>query len=74
LGRSRKTHNDHHRFPKSLGGTYTYPEDNISVVPKELHAAWHTIMFNKNAQQIARELNETWLPLGFRVKAIKKKD
>jgi len=42
---------EHHRRPKSIGGT-TKP-GNISYLKEEMHRAWHVLVGNMNAFQIA---------------------
>lgn len=54
----------HHRKPRSLGGT-SEPE-NISHVPAKKHAAWHILFRNLPADQIAEEINRTYLDPDFR--------
>jgi hypothetical protein len=42
---------DHHRRPRSIGGTSN--PGNISFITKERHMAWHVLVGNMNAYQIA---------------------
>jgi hypothetical protein len=42
---------DHHRRPSSIGGTDR--PSNISYIPGEKHNAWHILVGNMNAYQIA---------------------
>ena len=49
----------HHRLPKSIGGSdHAF---NISMVPADLHVAWHTLFVNYDAQTIANIINNVWL-------------
>lgn len=49
----------HHRNPVSLGGENI--PSNISILPKKLHSAWHTLVRNFSPQEIARVLSEDFL-------------
>ena len=49
----------HHRKPRSWGGGWE-PE-NISLVPPDLHNAWHTLMGNKTPEQIIKVFNAWYL-------------
>lgn len=49
----------HHRLPRSRGGTNT-PE-NISLVPQNLHRAYHTLFGNMMPDTIAKLLTDTWI-------------
>lgn len=51
---------EHHRRPKSIGGTDA--PSNISYVPAKLHKFWHILFGNMNAFQIRDELNEWFTP------------
>lgn len=54
----------HHRKPKKLGGTNH--KKNISMVNSFLHRAWSVLFGNLTAQEIAREINKTWLDPEFK--------
>ncbi len=56
---------EHHRRPKSIGGTDA--PSNISFVPAKLHKCWHTLFGNMNAFQIKDELNQWFAPKRKRV-------
>jgi hypothetical protein len=57
---------EHHRRPKSIGGSSN--QANISYVPREKHRAWHVLYGNMNAYQITKSLNNhPQKPEGFRV-------
>lgn len=51
--------NRHHRKPKSRGGDNSV--GNISRVEVNKHRAWHTLFENMTAQEIANEINRTWI-------------
>lgn len=46
---------EHHRRPRSLGGSNA--PSNISYIPTKKHMAWHVLVGNMNAYQIAECLN-----------------
>lgn len=48
----------HHRKPKSHGGG---GGDNISLVTKTRHQAWHTLFGSMSPHQICRAINKWWL-------------
>ena len=47
---------EHHRRPRSIGGT-NLPGNTVYVVAKK-HRAWHILFGNMNALQICRSLNK----------------
>ena len=49
----------HHRKPKSLNGDSS--SANISIVPEELHNAWHILFYNDSPEVIAARINNIWL-------------
>lgn len=46
----------HHRKPRSLGGADL--QSNLSYVPQKHHRAWHNLMGNMSAPEIARKLGK----------------
>lgn len=50
----------HHRLPRSRGGSND--ESNISIVPRHLHQAWHTLFANHSPEVICAIINERWIP------------
>lgn len=60
MARPQKLTEEHHRRPKSIGGTDA--PANISYVPARLHKHWHTLFGNMNAFQIRDELNLWFAP------------
>ena len=57
---------EHHRRPRSLGGTESAA--NVSYVPPRLHRHWHFLFGNMNAEQIANHINSSpWKPEGVTV-------
>jgi hypothetical protein len=49
----------HHRLPRTRGGSNSAA--NISIVERKLHVAWHQLVGNMNAQEVARMLSDTWI-------------
>ena len=52
---------EHHRLPKALGGTDTYPPGNIVIVRRSHHEAWHSLFDSLPVERIVELLNEIWL-------------
>ena len=51
----------HHRCMRHHGGTDTYPPDNIVMLPRKIHEAFHTVFGGRDAEQIAEYLNEWFI-------------
>jgi len=49
----------HHRRPRSLNGDNS--SENISVVPENLHNAWHLLFVNDSPEIIAARINNIWI-------------
>lgn len=49
----------HHRMPKSKGGEDDY--NNISIVPKHYHRAFHLLFSNGTPYEVANILNAVWI-------------
>ena len=49
----------HHRVQRCRGGSNN--DDNISLVTKTKHRAYHTLFKNMTVHQIANELSEVWI-------------
>lgn len=57
---SKKFHgHKHHRKPRSLGGGND--KENISVVCRDKHDAWHRLFKNHPPERIALIINNVWL-------------
>ena len=69
MGRDRLT--KHHRRCKSNGGG-NEPE-NISMVKRELHQAYHLIFQNKPPERMAELLNELWIDPRYEMVAHKRR-
>lgn len=67
---SQIAYSRHHRRPRSLGGSDH--EHNISLVPKHLHSAWHTLFANHTPETIAAIISERWLDPAFVMVATRK--
>lgn len=54
-----RNHDRHHRRPQAQGGAGS---DDVVIVPKHLHRAWHAL-FNGflDPHDIAKIINDTWL-------------
>jgi hypothetical protein len=57
--RERRTR--HHRLPRSLGGGNNL--DNISLVHRAPHQAYHLLFGAGESDTVAEALNHTWLPI-----------
>lgn len=58
MGKKRHDHK-HHRKPRSLGGDNS--KENISVVDRDKHDAWHLLFKNHPPERIAIIINNIWL-------------
>ena len=58
----------HHRRPRSRGGSNN--ANNISIVDRKLHVAWHSLVGNMTAPEAARMLSDTWIDPEFYFVAI----
>ena len=66
MGRRLIFTEEHHRRPRSVGGTNT--PSNISYVPSKKHKFYHTIFGDLNIYQIADKINAYFRPpIGFLV-------
>ncbi len=54
----------HHRKPRSIGGGKE--KENISILPRKHHEAWHLLFQNWTAEQIAKEINAHYLDPEFK--------
>ena len=48
----------HHRLPRSRGGTDTFPPGNIVTIEREVHRAWHKVVGNMTAEEVAAMLTD----------------
>lgn len=58
----------HHRLPRSRSGGND--ASNISLVERKLHVAWHLLVGNMNAQEVARMLSDTWIDADYYLVAV----
>lgn len=58
----------HHRLPRSRGGGSS--PDNIAIVSRDLHRAWHLIVGNMDAEEVAAMLTDTWIDPNFYLVAV----
>ena len=61
----------HHRLPRSRGGDNSVL--NISIVEQKLHRAWHLLVGNMNAEEVANMLTDTWIDPDYCLVAIPRK-
>lgn len=61
----------HHRLPRSRGGTNH--DRNISIVERELHRAWHRLVGNMTADEVAAMLTDTWIDPEYYLVAVPRK-
>jgi hypothetical protein len=50
----------HHRKPECFGGDDS--RENISYVKDKHHKAFHLLFRNGTPEEIAKQMNEVWLP------------
>jgi hypothetical protein len=67
MGRRIISTEEHHRRPRSVGGTNA--PSNISYVPAKKHKFYHTIFGDLNIYQSADKINAYFRPRGFLVYA-----
>lgn len=66
----------HHRHPKSRAALYSKPinsEENISLVRREYHSAYHLLFGNMVPEEMAKLLNDVWISPDYYLVAFKKK-
>jgi hypothetical protein len=51
----------HHRLPRSRGGTDTFPPGNVVNMEQDIHRAWHKIVGNMNAEEVAAMLTDHFI-------------
>jgi hypothetical protein len=49
----------HHRKPRSIGGKNN--KENVSILPRKKHVAWHVLFQNYDAPTIAEVINQFYL-------------
>jgi len=57
----------HHRRPRSRGGGSE--SENISLVPVNLHVAYHILFANMLPEEIVKVLNDMWIPRDWEIVA-----
>lgn len=58
----------HHRLPRSRGGGNEL--SNISIVEQKRHCAWHLLVGNMTAPEIASMLTDTWIDAKYYLVAV----
>lgn len=71
MAKSRKERDRHHRKPRSIGGTNDH--ENISIVPRNKHEAWHLLFANCTPDQIAEIISQFWLDPAYCLVAVPKR-
>lgn len=69
----RNENTRHHRKPRALfpkGEINNLPE-NITILKRKHHEAWHLLFNNMTAQQIAEEINNKYLDPAYKFKVKK---
>jgi len=61
---------EHHRVPRSKGGTDT--PSNVILVRVTKHRAYHTLFENKGPHEVAQELNKTWIDPRYELVVVRK--
>jgi len=61
----------HHRLPRSRGGSNSAA--NISILEKKQHRAWHHLMANMNAKEVAKLLSDVYIDPKYYFVAIPRK-
>jgi len=65
-----KLYDIHHRKPTSRGGNND--SDNKICVLKTLHQSYHHLFANMMPEEIAKVLNDTWIPTDWKMIAVKR--
>lgn len=58
----------HHRKCRSRGGNNS--EDNIAIVRKDLHVAWHKLFGNATPEEVAEIISRTWIDPKYKLVAV----
>lgn len=61
----------HHRLPRSRGGGNH--GNNISIVERNQHRAWHLLVGNMTAPEVARMLSDVWIDSNYYLIAVPRK-
>jgi len=73
MRRKKREVEKHHRLPRSRGGADNYPNGNISIIDKEIHRAWHKVVGNMTASEVAKMLTDTYIDPRYYLVAIPRK-
>ena len=63
----------HHRLPRSRGGTDTFPPRNVVNIEQDIHRAWHRVVTNMTAQEVAKMLSDHLIDPRYYLVAIPRK-
>ena len=61
----------HHRLARSRGGSNS--PHNIAIVEQRLHRAWHMLVGNMTAPEVASMLSDTWIDANYYLVAVPRK-
>lgn len=61
----------HHRLARSRGGSNS--PSNIAIVEQKLHRAWHLLVGNMTAPEVASMLTDTWIDANYYLVAVPRK-
>ena len=67
-----KNYTRHHLLPRSMGGKDD--EDNIVMLPENVHNAWHLLFANKPPEKVAEIINKWFIPKDWEFIARKRED
>ena len=61
----------HHRLPRSRSGGNN--PANLAIVEQKLHRAWHLLVGNMTAPEVAKMLTDTWIDADYYMVAVPRK-
>ncbi len=71
--RSSRIIERHHRLPRSRGGTDNFPPENVINIEQDIHRAWHRVVGNMTAEEVAAMLTDQFIDPRFYLVAIPRK-
>ena len=63
----------HHRLPRSRGGTDSFPPGNVVNIEQTIHRAWHRIVGNMTADEVAAMLTDHFIDPRYYLIAVPRK-
>jgi len=73
MAKSKRIIERHHRLPRSRGGTDNHPMGNTVNIEQDIHRAWHKVVGNMNAKEVAKMLSEYLIDPRFYLVAVPRK-